>query len=121
MTTRHAPLTSLELAWARLNVEHFGGRLRRPWILLANPAVDPLDGEDYAACRTIGAVTSGAFGRTVIYVHPGLSAADRERVLRHEVVHQWQREVLGRLGHDAEFHRRAALVGAALAGEIRCP
>jgi hypothetical protein len=114
--------------WRAWNGEHFDGRLEPPYLLLAEPSNPRRLGD----CGAL----SGFGGRSQIRIRPSLVrgshphvragerfAEGRERfvddVLIHEMIHQWQFEVLGDSepayhGHGPLFRDAANRIGAAL-------
>ena len=114
--------------WRTWNGEHFDGRLEPPYLLLAEPAFS----HAYGSCGDL----SGFGGRSEVRIRPSLilgthphvaagedHAEGRGRfvddVLLHEMVHQWQFEVLGDAepsyhGHGPVFRDTANRIGAAL-------
>lgn len=127
-------LTRLYDLWDAWNEAYFGGRMVPPYILLAEPS-NP---------RRLGdtATVSGFGGRSQIRIRPSLLegtypamrdgshdpegrfrvAAD---VLLHEMIHQWQQEVVrktegGYHGHGPTFRGQANVIGASLGlGAVR--
>jgi hypothetical protein len=114
--------------WRGWNGEHFESRLEPPYLLLAEPAYS----RAYGCCCAL----SGFGGRSEIrirpslvrgshpHVEPGERFAEGRRlfvddVLLHEMVHQWQFEVLGDpepayQGHGPLFRDVANRIGAVL-------
>jgi hypothetical protein len=114
--------------WRTWNGEHFESRLEPPYLLLAEPAYS----RAYGCCCAL----SGFGGRSEIRIrpslvrgsHPHVEPGDRfqagrdrfvDDVLLHEMVHQWQFEVLGDpepayQGHGPLFRDVANRIGAVL-------
>jgi hypothetical protein len=114
--------------WRTWNGEHFESRLEPPYLLLAEPAYS----RAYGCCCAL----SGFGGRSEIRIrpslvrgsHPHVRAGEDYRegrnlfvddVLLHEMVHQWQFEVLGDpepayQGHGPLFRDVANRIGAVL-------
>jgi hypothetical protein len=114
--------------WRTWNGKHFDGRLEPPYLLLAEPAFS----RAYGCCCAL----SGFGGRSEIRIrpslvrgsHPHVRAGEDYRegrnlfvddVLLHEMVHQWQFEVLGDpepayQGHGPLFRDVANRIGAVL-------
>jgi len=114
--------------WRTWNGEHFESRLEPPYLLLAEPAYS----RAYGCCCAL----SGFGGRSEIRIrpslvrgsHPHVEPGDRfaegrrlfvDDVLLHEMIHQWQFEVLGDpepaySGHGPLFRDVANRIGAVL-------
>jgi len=123
-----AHLGRLFVNWRGWNGEHFEGRLEPPYLFLAEPAFS----RHYGCCGAL----SGFGGRSEIRIRPSLVrgshphvlageeyAAGRDRfvddVLLHEMVHQWQFEILGDgepsyHGHGPLFRDVANRIGKVL-------
>lgn len=120
--------------WRTWNSEHFEGRLEPPYVLLAEPSTP----RAYGDCGPL----SGFGGRSQIRIRPSLVRGSHPHVrpderfaegrrlfvddiLLHEMVHQWQFEVLGDSepaysGHGPLFRDMANRIGAALGlGKVR--
>ena len=114
--------------WRTWNGEHFEGRLEPPYLLLAEPSTP----RRYGDCCPL----SGFGGRSQIRIrpslvrgsHPHVRAGERfaegrrlfvDDILLHEMIHQWQFEVLGDgepsyCGHGPLFRDVANRIGAVL-------
>jgi hypothetical protein len=114
--------------WRTWNGEHFESRLEPPYLLLAEPSTP----RRYGDCGPL----SGFGGRSQIRIRPSLVRgshphvepgggfqAGRDRfvddILLHEMIHQWQFEVLGDgepayCGHGPLFRDVANQIGAVL-------
>lgn len=114
--------------WRTWNGEHFESRLEPPYLLLAEPSTP----RRYGDCGPL----SGFGGRSQIRIRPSLVRgshphvepggrfqAGRDRfvddILLHEMIHQWQFEVLGDgepayCGHGPLFRDVANRIGAVL-------
>jgi hypothetical protein len=114
--------------WRTWNGEHFESRLEPPYLLLAEPSTP----RRYGDCGPL----SGFGGRSQIRIRPSLvrgshphvepgerfqSGRDRfvDDILLHEMIHQWQFEVLGDsepayCGHGPLFRDVANRIGAVL-------
>ena len=114
--------------WRSWNGEHFEGRLEPPYLLLAEPSTP----RRYGDCGPL----SGFGGRSQIRIrpslvrgsHPHVESGDRfaegrllfvDDILLHEMIHQWQFEVLGDSepaysGHGPLFRDVANRIGAVL-------
>lgn len=121
-------LGRLFVRWRTWNGEHFESRLEPPYLLLAEPGFS----RAYGACGEL----SGFGGRSQIRIRPSLVigshphvepgerfAEGRRRfvddVLLHEMIHQWQFEVLGDAepayhGHGPIFRDVANMIGGVL-------
>jgi len=114
--------------WRTWNGEHFDGRLEPPYLLLAEPSTP----RRYGDCGPL----SGFGGRSQIRIrpslirgsHPHVEPGDRfaegrrlfaDDILLHEMIHQWQFEVLGDgepayCGHGPLFRDVANRIGSVL-------
>lgn len=114
--------------WRTWNGAHFDGRLEPPYLLLAEPSTP----RRYGDCGAL----SGFGGRSQIRIRPSLVRGSHphvragedhaegralfvDDVLLHEMVHQWQFEVIGDpesayCGHGPLFRDVANRIGAAL-------
>ena len=114
--------------WRSWNGQHFEGRLEPPYLLLAEPPFS----RHYGCCSAL----SGFGGRSEIRIRPSLVRGSHphvragedycegrnlfvDDVLLHEMVHQWQFEVLGDpepayQGHGPLFRDVANRIGAVL-------
>lgn len=114
--------------WRTWNGEHFDARLEPPYLVLAEPAFS----RAYGCCGPL----SGFGGRSEIRIRPSLVRGSHphvrpgeeylegrrlfvDDVLLHEMVHQWQFEVLGDAepayqGHGPLFRDVANRIGAVL-------
>ena len=114
--------------WRSWNQDHFEGRLEPPYLLLSEPSWSRAGGD----CGPL----SGFGGRSQIRIrpsllrgtHPGVKAGDEYAegrrllvadILLHEMIHQWQHEILGDSepayhGHGPLFRDKANQIGQAL-------